>query len=330
MRSKTKAILTDETIVKLFAKANILGVTEIKPLGAGEFNAVYAVVAKGKEYALKVAPFTTADVLPYEKGMMAAEVYWYKRMREDTTINVPKIYFYDDSKELIPADYFIMDKIDGVQLNKLALSKEERAVANAEMCKMAASMHKVKNDKFGYIQQQLYADWYQAIRSMVASLIDSCIAKGKKTKRGEKLLSYIDKHKNVLEKVDCCMVNYDIWMPNIMAKRLEDNSIKYWWIDPERCFWGDRMADFVCLQMTQPNLYKKSAAFAAYNSAADAKLEANGQTNIRYAIMMAYMGLLMETEKYYRYTPLHFGWWRNVIAGALLYYKTGFGILKGK
>jgi hypothetical protein len=27
----------------------------------------------------------------------------------------------------------------------------------------------------------------------------------------------------------------------------------------------------------------------------------------------------METEKYYRYTLVSFGWWRNVIAAGMLY-----------
>lgn len=48
---------------------------------------------------------------------------------------------------------------------------------------------------------------------------------------------------------------------------------------------------------------------------------------IRWAVMMAYMGLLQEVEKYYRYTPFMFGWWRNVISSAFAYSK-GFKALK--
>lgn len=328
MKSRTKYLLDEATIIRLFAKAGLSNITQIKPLGAGEFNAVYSVTADGKQYALKVAPSPKAEVLPYEKGMMSAEVYWYSRMQKDTPINLPEVYFYDDSKDIIASDYFIMQKIDGVQLNHLKLTKQETADANTQLCKMAASMHRVKNDKFGYIQLQLYDDWYQAIRAMTLSLIDSCEAKGKQSKRGNKLLSYIDRHKDILAKAQCCMVNYDIWMPNIMAKRLQNGGIKYWWIDPERCFWGDRVADFICLDLMHPTLAKKTAAITAYNSAAEEPIAVGRDTNIRYGIMMAYMGLLMETEKYYRYTPMHFGWWRNVLAGALVYYRVGFRTLK--
>lgn len=325
MESKTKNYLSDETIKKCFTKANFSEITEIAPLGAGEFNAVYSVKADGKNYALKVAPI--ANILPYEKDMMASEVYWYKRMREDTSIRVPKVYFYDNSKDIIPSEYFIMEKLDGVQLDKLNMSPEEKKSSNAEICKMAASMHEVKNDKYGYIQLGLHDDWYQAIRAMVVSLLDSCKSKGYRSSRGYKLLKYIDLYKDILKKADCRMVNFDIWLPNIMAKR-SGNSIEYAWIDPERCFWGDRIADFMCLQFMQTDLSKKTDALNAYNSVAKEPIVVSDELKIRYAIMVAYCGLIMETEKYYRYTPLHFGCWRNVIASSLIFYKTGFSILK--
>lgn len=324
MKSRTKNNVPDSIIKKLFEKAGITNVNEISPLGAGEFNAVYLVKADGKDYVLKIAP--VAEVLPYEKGMMASEVYWYKRMRENTSIRVPEVYYYDDSKTVIRSEYFIMEKIEGEQLDKIDLSPEEKAAANQEICKMAASMHEVKNDKFGYIQLGLYDDWYQAVRAMTVSLINSCKAKGRKSARGAKLLQYIDKYKDILSKADCRMVNFDIWMPNIMAKRT-DGVLEYTWIDPERCFWGDRIADFMCLQFMQTDLSKKTEALQAYNSVAKDPITVTKDITIRYAVMMAYGGLIMETEKYYRYTPLHFGWWRNVIASSLIFYKTGFRIL---
>lgn len=52
------------------------------------------------------------------------------------------------------------------------------------------------------------------------------------------------------------MVNFDIWWPNIICNR-ENGEIKYAWIDPERSFWGDRIADFVCLEYQKPLEKKK-------------------------------------------------------------------------
>ena len=79
------------------------------------------------------------------------------------------------------------------------------------------------------------------------------------------------------------MVNFDIWWPNIICNR-ENGEIKYAWIDPERSFWGDRIADFVCLEYQKP-LEKKKASLAAYNAVADEPIRVTREEKIRYAVM---------------------------------------------
>lgn len=325
MKSRTKYEIDNSTIEKLFNAAGINGDMEITPLGAGEYNAVFSVKADGREYALKIAPKADAPVLNYEKGMMAAEVFWYKQIREHTSVTVPEVIYSDFSKSLIPADYFIMEKLTGQQLDGMELSEAEKGEAAAEIAKMVAGIHNIKNNKFGYVQNTLYDDWYQAIRAMVQSLLGDCARRGWKSSRGKKLLKYIDKYKTVLESAECCMVNFDLWPSNILCRR-EDGVIKYAWIDPERSFWGDRIADFVCLETMTP-LAEKKKSLAAYNSAADRTITATKEENIRYAVALAYLGLIMETEKYYRYTLFHYGWWRNVSV-CKIFFKKAFDALK--
>lgn len=324
MISRTKYKLDNQTISKLFQSAGIGEITEIAPLGAGEYNAVFSVKADGKEYALKIAPTDDIEILTYEKDMMASEVFWYKQMREHTDITLPEIYHIDYTREIIPANYFIMTKLAGKQLDKMDFSDIEKTESIAEMAKMAAKIHRIKNDKFGYLQNGLYDNWYLAIRAMVNALIKDCSLKGRKTKRGERLVELIDKYKAILEKAECSMVNFDIWAPNIICKR-EEGIIKYAWIDPERSFWGDCIVDFVCLEMFTP-LESKKISLDAYNSVTDTHVHATDEEKIRYAVAQGYLGLIMEVEKYFRYTPFHFGWWRNVFASAWLF-RSAFAIL---
>lgn len=75
MVSKTKFLLDDETIKRLFERAGITGVTSVLPLGAGEFNAVYEVIAD-KAYVLKAAPKRGTRALTYENDMLFAEKYY--------------------------------------------------------------------------------------------------------------------------------------------------------------------------------------------------------------------------------------------------------------
>ena len=324
MVSRTKYKIDDAAIAALFRSAGLGEAAEIAPLGAGEYNAVFSVTAGGKEYALKIAPTDDIAVLTYEKDMMASEVFWYKQMRQHTTITVPEIYAVDFERQQIPTNYFIMEKLPGLPLDKMRLSAEEKKDADAQKARMAAQIHKVKSDRFGYIQNELYDDWHQAIRAMVQALLEDCARKGKPSKRGKRLLALIDQHKNVLQQAECCMVNFDIWSPNTLCTR-ENGAIQYAWIDPERSFWGDHIVDFVCLEMLAP-LAKKTVSLAAYNEAADQPVLATKEEKIRYAVAQAYLGLIMETEKYLRYTPHHFGWWRNVLVSKQLF-ASAFGVL---
>ncbi len=172
-----------------------------------------------------------------------------------------------------------------------------------------------------------HADEPAALKAMSQALLDDCKNKGKKSKRGMKFFKYIDVHKKLLESVQSTMVNFDMWMPNIICER-DNDTIKYAWIDPERSLWGDRMLDFVCLEMMKD--YKdKKISIEAYNKVVNEPVIVNDEEEIRYALALGYLGLIMEVEKYYRYTWKNFGWWRNVIASMMIY-KKAFKVLDGK
>lgn len=313
MRSRTKLELDNETIVKLFAKAGIDGAENISPLGAGEYNSVYSVDAAGKAYAIKIAPQESVGILTYEQQMMVQEVYYYSLMANQAEIRVPEIYFSDFSKMEIPAEYFIMERLQGKQINQAELSDVQVKEAEEKLAAMVAKMHSVKGDKFGYRQNQLYDNWHLALQSMVINLIEDCKRLGKKTKRGEKLLEYINDNKMLLEKVECSLINFDIWPSNIFCD-WEDGELNLSWIDPERCLWGDRIADFVCLDFMNVSLEEKTTTIQAYNRVSDKPIVVGNEEKIRFAIMLGYLGLIMEVEKYARYTFFHYGYWRNVLA----------------
>ncbi len=325
MISKTKYKISDEKIKEIFEKAGLGNVSEIKPLGAGEYNAVFSVTAEGKAYAIKIAPPPGTPVLTYEKDMMQTEVYWYETISEKTDIRTPKIYFKDFSRKVIPCDYFIMEKLEGKTLNEAGLSHEEMTLARAEIAQMLAKLHAIKSDKFGYIQNELYDNWYLALKGIFENLIFDCGRKGKKSERGERALALIEKYRPVLETVSAAAINYDLWDVNIICKREGDRNYLYW-IDPERSFYGDPIFDFICMDLMVP-FAKKDVAKRLYNSFTEEKVGNSREEQIRFAFANLLMGLIQETEKYYRYTPLHFGWWRNVISCSIMY-NQGFGVLE--
>lgn len=317
MISRTKYAIDPKTVGTLFRAAGLGAAESVAELGAGEFNAVFSVRANGKDYALKIAPSGEIPVMTYEKDMMQSEVYWYGQIREHTSIRVPEIYAQDFTGQHIPTQYFIMEKLPGQPLDQIKLPPAQKAASATITAKMAAQIHRIQNDRFGYIQNELYDTWYLAIRAMVTAVLQDCAQQGKRSKNGEQLLRYIDRYKDVLEQAECRMVNFDIHAGNILAQT-DQGALHYAWIDPERSYWGDPVADFVMLEMMKP-LEKKTTSLAAYNAEAQLPLALTKEVHIRYAIAQAYLGLIMETEKYYRYSRKNFGWWRNVGATALLY-----------
>ena len=97
MISKTKTDLSTQEITALCAAAGYKNIENVHPLGAGEFNAVYAFDANGQAYALKVAPGADVPVMTYEQNMMQTEVFWYKQLQSQTDIAVPEIAYTDFS-----------------------------------------------------------------------------------------------------------------------------------------------------------------------------------------------------------------------------------------
>ncbi|MDE6870030.1 MAG: aminoglycoside phosphotransferase family protein [Clostridia bacterium] len=320
MKSKTKYFLNKEQIIKIFDKANLGELESYCPLGAGEFNSVYRVRVKDAEYVLKIAPRDGQRVLTYEKDMLAIEIKWYNRIFENTDIRVPRIYFSDFSREIIDAPYFIMEKLNGVQLDKIESNSNDYTnnSPTAKLAQMAAQIHKVKNNKYGYEQNSLQDNWYLAIRSMTENLINDAKSKGHKCRRGKRLLGFIDKFKSILEDAPCCMVNFDLWAPNVICEKMVDGSYNYAWIDPERTFWGDYVADFVALEFGK-SLKDKKISIESYNLVADKPLVVTDQLKVRYYVAEAYIALIQEVEKYYRYTIFNFGWYRNVVSAKLIF-----------
>ena len=325
MISRTKPELSNTQVQDMFDAACLGKVKFFDKLGDGEYNAVYDVVTDMGNYVLKVSPLDKTGILTYEQDMMRGEIFWYAQIRTHTNVKVPYVYYKDFSHTVFPSDYFIMEKMEGEQLNKAVLTNDEKIWCTEEIARIISKFHKVQNNEFGYLQNQLYDNWYLALRNMTLNLINDIERAGRNTSRGEKLLKYIDEYKLELEDVPCSMVNLDMWYGNILCVRKND-KIELVVIDPERTVWGDAIFDFVNLEF-EKKFDKKTISLNAYNSIAKTKIKCTKKEIIRFAFGIGYLALIQEAEKYYRYTPHHYGWWRNVFSSKFLY-TNAFKILR--
>ena len=323
--SKTKYEATDTEIKELFLAHRIGNVSKITPLGDGEFNAAYkATCDDGTSYVLKIAPPDDSKVLSYEKGMMESEVFWYKMMHEKTDILCPKVYVSDFSETILHSSCFIMELMEGEPLWAVNFTESENKQIQTKKIEMLTKIHRISNDKFGYRQAGLHDTWYLALRSMAENLVKDCKALGKETPDGEKFISYIDKHRKILEKVSCRMVNFDLWDSNILYN---PKTAQICWIDPERGFWGDPVADFITLGSGQKTLLsQKQNELDIYNEMTKEKIQLTEENEIRYALLVCYLALIEEVEKYVRYETDHPNYIRNT-ADAREMYDIAFKVL---
>lgn len=326
MTSATKYRLDPPLIRGIFDAAGINGVEEISPLKDGEFNSAFSVSAGGKDYVLKIAPNAKARVLSYEKDMMRQELNCYDLLREKAEIPVPEIFFRDFSQKIISAPYFIMAKIPFPRLDTLTLSPQERREVLEVSADMLARMHRIGGPGCGYPQTGLEPNWYLGIREMVSRLVKDAARFGKKCPPGKELLRYIDKFQDTLKRAPRRLVNFDFWDTNLFYEKT-GSSPRLWLIDPERSFWGDPVADLVCLDITHMKLEEKAEVMARYNRTAKITFSTSREIQIRYYIMLAYLGVIMYTERFSRYRFWQNGYRRNSLLTTLLT-RQSFGVLR--
>ena len=316
--SKTKYEATKEEIKELFSFHNVGNVLDVAALGNGEFNAAYQITCdNGRDYALKIAPPEGSRVLSYEKNMMESEVFWYSQMHEKTDILCPEVYVSDFSKKIIKSNCFIMEMMAGKPLWEACLSDQEYEVVQMQKICMLTKIHRITNDRYGYIQTGLMDSWYEALKSMALRLVADCKDLGHDTPDGEKFIRFIDKHERLLRAVPCRMVNFDLWDSNVLYN---GETGRICWIDPERGFWGDPVADFITLGPGQKApLSAKQKELGIYNEMAQEKILLTEETEIRYALAVCYLALIEEVEKYVRYEPDNPTYIRNAIDSREMY-----------
>jgi len=300
MYSKTKFNIDIAKIKEIFVAAKLGDALSHTPLTHGEFNCVLKVTTTSDNFVLKVAPKSGTPILTLEKNMMANEVKFYDLISTNTSMHMPKVIYSDFTKTIIDTDFFIMEFLEGTMLNKSKLNSKQKKAVNIKLAQFLSELHNIKGDGFGYIQNGLFDSWYDALKSMIQNLNLDSHKLGKPLPLANTLLDYVEKYSHALKEVTPSLVNFDLWDLNIFYAKTGngDNDFTLSLIDPERCFYGDFLGDFVAIDFLKP-LNKKQYLFSAYN-----KDLINGLTKeqkARFYILNAYLALIMHAEKPYRY-----------------------------
>ncbi len=301
MESKTKNRQTRAKIEGMVAKAfNGLtladGEDAVLELKDGWFNASYKIrLADGRQVVLKIAPPKGAEIMLYEKNIMATEVATMHLIRKNPAIPVPEIYYFDNAHDLCDADYFFMEHMTGNSLEHVndSLTPETRASVEWHIGEIIREINGFPGTYFGYDgNPDLRADtWKEAFTKIVESVLEDAARKNVVFDFGyDELRAAILKHAPALEEITTpCLVHWDAWNPNFFVQDGKITGI----IDFERALWAEPLmeAQFRAPFLGQgipPSLHgygKTSFTFA------------EEQRNHLYALHLA---LVMHTECFYR------------------------------
>lgn len=245
--SHTKNIQTEESLQILVARAfDGARIKSHSELTEGYCNAAYKIeLDSGKRVVLKIAPANAVNLMSYEINMMQAEVAAMKLVSEKTHLLLPKVLYYDQTKNVCDSEYFFMDWIDGCSLSssKSGMTIEALQSVEVEIGNFIGKLHTIKNDKFGLLGSMNTSK--ESLFPFFEQLLLGILQDGRK-KNINIGVDYEMVHASLVRDKSCfhevtesVLVHWDTWEGNWLVK---DNSI-IGLIDWERALFGDPLME---------------------------------------------------------------------------------------
>ncbi|XXX76657.1 aminoglycoside phosphotransferase family protein [Sorangium sp. So ce134] len=300
MESKTKNTKTRPQIAAMAARAfggTTLADSEdaVLELKDGWFNAAYSVrLADGRDVILKIAPPRDAEVLLYEKNIMATEVASMRLVRQNPAIPVPEIHFFDDAQDLCDSSYFFMEKVAGVNLEhaRASLSPEAQTSIDLQLGEIIREINGFTGAYFGYEgNPDLRANsWREAFIKIVESVLEDGARKNVVYDYGhDEIRAAVLRNAPALEEVATpCLVHWDVWDPNIFVKEGRVVGI----IDFERALWADPLMEAQFRPLSRDGITDSMRGYGKTSFTFDEER--------RCRLYSLHLALIMNTECYYR------------------------------
>lgn len=301
MESITKAKLTHEQIAEMVKRAfGKEAIPEtIKELTDGWFNSAYMIqLASGIRTVLKVSPSSDVRIMRYEKGIMETEVQVMKKVASLKTVPVPSILYYDQKKDLVDSEFFFMEYIEGLPLNKVRgeLTAEQHTSICADTGRFAKQMSNAGGGYFGNISQKdkRFDTWGEAFSSMIKELLaDALVVEVALPCSHQEIMDIVKKNRDILDMVKIpSLVHKDLWEGNIFVDPQTAKITGF--VDFERAIQGDALLEPVCGFLLDNVEFMNNYL---------GKISLDREELIRTALYRLYLFLLMVIECPFRQYP---------------------------
>ncbi len=307
MVSKTKVSLHYRDINKVFKhnfkNENILDLKELKD---GCFNVSYLVKMDNlKEYVLKVSPPEDLKVLTYERDMMLTEVNFHLMVQNHLRIPVPDILRYDFSKEIIPYNYYIMNKLEGMPLSLYKdVCDSKRRIIYTKLAQYLAYLHNIKGDHYGYVAMKedfKNMSYFNSFIIMFKNIIkDAESVHVFLPISHDKIINTLNEYEWAFENVqEPVLVHYDLWDGNIFVSQMDKEPVIEGIIDFERGFYADPAADMSQIA-GYIDIEENDFFLNVYNSYANSPFILGPSEKARIKLFRLYVFGIMIVESYLR------------------------------
>jgi aminoglycoside phosphotransferase (APT) family kinase protein len=231
---------------------------QLEPCRTGKFNTTWFVHVDadpstvGHGLMLRVAPPDDREsVLFYEHRMMRQEPELHRLIREGTNCPVPRILVFDDTREMLPRDFLIMERMPGQPLSDHAnLSQGQVADILREIGRHLRTVHDLTHDAYGYVGphevMEPQSDWTSAFVIMWNKLLDDIQrCGGYSDEEADHMRQLLDRHVKVFDRKEPArLLHMDVWAQNIMV---DESGRLSGLLDWDRALWGDPEIEFAVL-----------------------------------------------------------------------------------
>jgi len=225
MGSATRSEQTGKTIRKMTEKA--FGKAEdfsAKAMSGGFFSAVYLVEANGEKYVLKLAADDGVKVMRHEKDYVPTEAKMLCMLSGKTDIPMPKLLYYDDSREICKVPYFFMSYIDGKPLCETeGLTDPQISDIKREIGVITRKMCSIKMPHYGV--PALPETFTDQNSEFTVRLFEMLVRDAEEKNieipgiSGDELITLIRSQSAALDAADApCCAHTDTWDGNIMVR----------------------------------------------------------------------------------------------------------------
>lgn len=218
-------------------------------ISTGKFNTSWFVRdAAAHDYVLRVAPPPNTEFVFYERDMMRQEPDLHTLLLEKTTIPVPRILAFDDSRTRLDRSFLVMERLPGRPISEATGIDVDSVFRQVGRC--LAQAHALTAPAFGYLgahhPMPPKSNWSGAFHTMWDRLIADVARVGHYSLEEQTAMrQLLDKHIALfVGPARAALLHMDVWAQNILV---DEAGTLTGLVDWDRSLCGDPEIEFAVL-----------------------------------------------------------------------------------